>query len=123
MQAQSMIPSGRPAGGGALFVGGVAAMLASTCCIGPLVLLAVGFSGAWIAGLTALEPCRPAFIALALVALFVAGRAIWRPAIACAPDEVCAAPAVKRTYKALFGVVVILVLVAIAFPFVAPMFY
>jgi mercuric ion transport protein len=38
--------------------GGLAAILASTCCLGPLVLVALGFSGAWIGNLTVLEPCR-----------------------------------------------------------------
>src|SRR5262249_21139063 len=126
MELQSATPSGpssRPTGRGALFVGGLAAILASTCCLGPLVLLALGFSGAWIGSLTALEPYRPVFIGLALVALFLAARPIWRPAIACAPGEVCAAPAVKRMYKVLFGVVAILVLIALTFPFVAPLFY
>ena len=33
-------------GRGALFAGGLAAILASTCCLGPLVLVALGFSGA-----------------------------------------------------------------------------
>jgi hypothetical protein len=33
-------------GRGALFAGGLAAILASTCCLGPLVLIALGFSGA-----------------------------------------------------------------------------
>lgn len=33
-------------GRGALFTGGVAAILASTCCLGPLLLGALGFSGA-----------------------------------------------------------------------------
>ncbi|HFY8758948.1 TPA: mercuric transporter MerT family protein, partial [Salmonella enterica subsp. enterica serovar Typhimurium] len=32
-------------GRGALFAGGLAAILASTCCLGPLVLVALGFSG------------------------------------------------------------------------------
>ena len=35
-------------GRGALAAGGLAAILASTCCLGPLVLVALGFSGAWI---------------------------------------------------------------------------
>lgn len=39
-------------GRGALFAGGLAAILASTCCLGPLVLVALGFSGAWIGNLT-----------------------------------------------------------------------
>ena len=41
---------------GVLAVGGLAAVLASTCCLGPLVLLALGFSGAWIGNLAKLEP-------------------------------------------------------------------
>src|SRR3546814_7335443 len=55
-------------GRGALFAGGLAATLASTCCLGPLVLVALGFSGAWIGNLTVLEPYRPIFIGVALVA-------------------------------------------------------
>ena len=56
-------------GRGALFAGGLAAILASACCLGPLVLIALGFSGAWIGNLTVLEPYRPIFIGAALVAL------------------------------------------------------
>ncbi len=72
---------------GALLVGGVAAILASTCCLGPLVLVALGLTGAWIGTLTLLEPYRPFFIGGALVALFFAGRRIFRPARACEPGE------------------------------------
>lgn len=32
-------------GGGALVAGGIAALLASTCCLGPLALVALEFSG------------------------------------------------------------------------------
>ena len=53
-------------GRGALFAGGLAAILASTCCLGPLVLVALGFSGAWIGNLTALEPYKPIFAVIAL---------------------------------------------------------
>jgi mercuric ion transport protein len=66
-------------GRGVLVAGGLAAILASTCCLGPLVLIALGFSGAWIGNLTVLEPYRPIFIAAALVALFFAYRRIFRP--------------------------------------------
>ena len=110
-------------GRGALFAGGVAAILASTCCLGPLVLLLLGVSGAWIGNLTALEPYRPIFIGAAVVALFFAARHIFRQAVACRPGEVCAVPQVQTTYKVLFGIVVGLVLVAVGFPFVAPLFY
>ena len=110
-------------GRGALYAGGLAAILASTCCLGPLVLLMLGFSGAWIGNLTALEPYRPYFVVIAVVALLFAYRQIFRPAVACKPGEVCAVPQVRTTYKALFGLVGLLILIAVSFPYVAPLFY
>lgn len=108
---------------GALLTGGLAALLASTCCLGPLVLLTLGFSGAWIGNLTVLEPYRPVFIAVALIALLLAWRRLWRPVAACAPGAVCALPSVNRAYRWLFGAVAALVLLALAFPYLAPLFY
>lgn len=116
-------PTTPQSGCGALFAGGLAAILASTCCLGPLVLITLGFSGAWIANLTALEPYRPYFIGVALIALFFAWKRIWRPAAACRPGEVCAVPQARRAYKLLFGAVLILVLIALGFPYAAPWFY
>ena len=110
-------------GRGALLAGGVAALLASACCLGPLVLLMLGVSGASIGNLTALEPYRPVFIGVALVAVYFAHRRIFRPAGECLPGEICAVPAVSRTYKVLFWVVVALLGVALVFPYVAPFFY
>ena len=106
-----------------LLAGGLAAILASTCCLGPLLLISLGFSGAWIGNLTALEPYRPFFIGAALVALFFAWRRIFRPAGACKPGEVCAIPQVRSSYRLLFWVVLALVLVALGFPYVLPLFY
>lgn len=108
---------------GALAAGGLAAILASTCCLGPLVLVALGFSGAWIGNLTVLEPYRPLFIGAALIALFFAWRSIFRPARACKPEDVCAVPRVRTAYKVIFWIVAALVLVALAFPYVLPLFY
>ena len=110
-------------GRGVLFAGGVAAILASTCCLGPLVLVALGISGAWIGNLTKLEPYRPIFIGAALVALFFAWRHIFRPSHACEPGEVCALPQVRTTYKLIFWIVTALVLIALAFPYVLRFFY
>ena len=108
---------------GALVAGGIAAVLASTCCLGPLVLVVLGFSGAWIGNLTVLEPYRPALIGLALVALFFAYRRIFRPAQACRPGDVCALTQVKATYKMIFWGVSALVVIALAFPYILPLFY
>jgi mercuric ion transport protein len=110
-------------GSSALLTGGMAAILASTCCIGPLVLITLGVSGAWISNLTLLEPFRPIFIAVAVVALFFAYRRIWRAPAACEPGQVCALPQVNRNYKTLFGIVSALVIIALGFPLVAPWFY
>ena len=110
-------------GRSALVAGGLAAILASICCLGPLVLIALGFSGAWIGNLTVLEPYRPIFIGVALVAMFCAYRRIFRPAQACKPGEVCSIPRVRIAYKIIFWIVAVLVVVALAFPYVLPLFY
>ena len=115
----SEVKSGR----GALVAGGLAAFLASTCCLGPLVLVTLGVSGAWISNLTMLEPYRPLFIGAALIAMFFAYRQIFRPLQDCEPGEVCAVPRVRRTYQVVFWIVAALVIMALAFPYVLPLFY
>ena len=106
-----------------MITGALAAILASTCCLGPLVLITLGISGAWIGSLSVLEPYQPFFIAGTILALVLAWRQIWRPAINCAPDEVCAIPQVKFAYKLLFFAVLVLMLIALGFPLIANWFY
>ena len=72
---------------------------------------------------TLLGDRRRAFIGAALVALFFAGRRIFRPTQACKPGEVCAIPQVRTTYKLIFWIVAALVLVALGFPYAMPFFY
>ena len=105
-----------------LALGGLAAILASACCLGPLVLVLLGVSGAWIGNLTRLEPYRPLFLSAALIALFFAWRRIFRLARACTPGEVCAMPHVRTPSKVIFACVAALVLIAFAFPYAAPLF-
>jgi mercuric ion transport protein len=119
----AIVMSESKSGRGSLFAGGVAAILASACCLGPLVLITLGISGAWIGNLAALEPYRPWFIGAALVAMVFAWRQIYRPADACQPGEVCAVPQVRTAYKVVFWIVALLILTALAFPFVLPLFY
>ncbi|WP_298219564.1 mercuric ion transporter MerT [Halothiobacillus sp.] len=107
-------------------IGGViAAIGASLCCIGPLVLVMLGVSGAWIGNLAALEPFRPYFLGAALVALFFAWKKIYRApaAAACTPGSLCAMPQTNRIYKVLFWVVAVFVVLAMTFPYIAPLFY
>ena len=107
----------------ALAAGGLAAVLASACCLGPLLLVSVGLSGAWIGNLTRLAPLRPIFICVALVSMVFAYRRIYRPAAECKPGEICALPESRRAYRILFWIVSVLVLVALTFPYFLPLFY
>jgi len=113
----------RRVGSKALAAGGVAAILASACCLGPLLLVSIGFSGAWLGGFKVFEPFRPVFLAAAAVALIVAWCRIYRPAVVCKPGEVCAAPQVNSVYKLLFWGVTALVGASAVFPYALPLFY
>lgn len=109
-----------------LIGGALAAFAASLCCVGPLVLVSLvslGVSGAWIANLTALEPYRPVFIGAALVLMGLAWRAIYRVPVACEPGSQCATPRTLKLYKLMFWLVSALVLLAIVFPYIVPLFY
>jgi mercuric ion transport protein len=105
----------------ALGTGALAALLASACCLGPLVLVMLALGGAWAANLAALEPYRPWFIGAAILALFFAGRRILRAREDC--ESGCAVSQVSRAYRVSFWVVVALVLLAIVYPYVLPFFY
>lgn len=102
-------------------IGGVlAAVGASACCVLPLVLVTLGIGGTWVSTLTALEPFRPLFIALALGFFSMAGYRMYRQPGACAPGDACAAPGVSRRQRAIFWSAVPLVAALIAFPWFAP---
>jgi mercuric ion transport protein len=105
--------------------GAIAAIAASLCCVGPLVLVMLGIGGAWVANLAVLEPFRPYFLGAALIALFFAWKKIYRApaAAACAPGSLCAMPQTERVYKLLFWVVAALIALALVFPVLAPLFY
>lgn len=108
---------------GALVTGGVAAILASACCIGPLLLVSVGLGGAWVSNLQGLEPFKPLFLAVSLVAMIFAFRKIYSPGNACVPGEICAFPQTQLVYKILLWIVLGLIQLALTFPYIAHYFY
>ena len=110
-------------GHAALAGGGIAALLASACCVAPLALVSVGLGGAWLANLRVLEPYQPVFIGVALLALYGAHRRLFVRARACAPDDACARAAPRRLARAIFWSAAALVLVALVFPYLAPLLY
>jgi mercuric ion transport protein len=107
-----------------LTFGGVsAALAASSCCSEPLVLFALGVSGAWIANLTRLAPYQPLFIAATAACL---GAGYWLAyrarKVACANDETCVRPLPRLLVKVGLAVASILAGGALAFAFLAPLF-
>jgi len=110
-------------GSGTLIAGVIAGITASVCCVGPLVLLGLGVSGAWIGNLTALEPYRPIFIGVTLVFLGLAFRKLYLVPIACAPGQHCAVPANRKRQRFVFWLVALPVLLLLAFPWYASLFY
>jgi mercuric ion transport protein len=107
---------------GFLVAGIVAAIGASACCLGPLVLLALGVSGAWIGSLTALEPFRPIFIGLTLLFLAFAFHRLYLARLACSPGSACANPRTLNRQRLGFWIVTILLLGLMAVPWFIPLF-
>jgi mercuric ion transport protein len=104
----------------ALAAGGlVVGLLASSCCLLPLLLLSIGISGAWIAQLTALAPYQPLFLGVAAIAL---GLGFWRAYRRqdCAVGSLCERPAVPRTTKLLLWLGVVAVLAAVSIDAIGP---
>ncbi len=92
-----MLKTGLPLAGGLL-----AAIGASLCCAGPLVLLTLGISGSWISNLTLLEPYQP-LLALTVFVLFAyAGWLLFKPTTHYKPDTVCVRPKTQRRRKRLY---------------------
>ncbi|SNT69823.1 mercuric transporter MerT family protein [Psychrobacter sp. LV10R520-6] len=84
-------------------IGGIlAAIGASVCCVGPLVLLLLGVSGSWIGNLTAFEPYKPIFVLFVLLSFGYSGWKIYRPVGECEPDTACAVIAIQQRRKIIF---------------------
>ena len=118
-----LVRSEREKSSSLLAAGGFAALLASSCCLGPLVLVMLGFSGAWIGQLRRLEPYRPWFLGFTLLTLVLAGVRIFRPAEACTDGTVCATKVRPSHQKMLFAAVVLMALIAFLYPYIARFFY
>lgn len=116
---RSATPAGRRDGW--LAGGGIAgALLASACCVLPLVLFSLGIGGAWIGQLTALAPYQPWFWAAG--ALFVAGGLVsaWRGRRACRVDGSCGPSRARRVAHAVLWLAAALLAVSALWPFIVP---
>jgi mercuric ion transport protein len=104
-----------------LWAGAGASVIGSLCCIGPLVLLALGVSGAWIGQLTALEPYRPLFILVTLVFPAPGFRQLYLLPQRCEAGETCDDPRRARRQRTIFWIVLLGVMALIAFPWFPPL--
>ena len=104
----------------AITAGALAAVGASICCVGPLALLGLGISGAWIGSLTAFEPFRPVLIGLTFVFLALAFRKLYLVPQVCEPGTACADPSVLHRQRTIFWVICAFLSALIAIPWVAP---
>jgi mercuric ion transport protein len=111
-----------PNGSGFLAAGILAAFGASICCIGPIVLLALGISGAWIGSFGVLESYRPIFIGLTLFFLGFAFYRLYSAPRTCAPGSDCADRRTLKNRQLSFWIVALLALGLVAIPWFAPLF-
>jgi len=109
---------------GLVSIGGIlAALAAASCCVVPFALFMLGISGAWISNLTALEPYQPIFAAVAFGFLGYGFYLIYRkPKVECAEGSYCAKPSSGRTARIGLWTATVLVVIALGFPKLAPLF-
>jgi len=104
--------------------GALGAVLASSCCIVPLLFVVLGVGGAWMGHLTALEPYKTYFAATALMFL---GFGFWRiyikPKSKCESETACANPVSSRLTKIVLWSAGVLVLLSMTIDYWAPFFY
>jgi len=126
MQARSPASPGalpRPAAP-PLTLAALAAMLASGCCVLPLLLALLGLSGAWTSQLRWLQPYSGPLALLALAALGMAGWRLYRPQpLACDTQEAQACQRSNLQVRRWFWWVAVLTLLPLVLPLVAPLFY
>lgn len=108
---------------GSLIAGVLAALGASACCAGPLILLMLGISGSWASQLVAMEPYSPYLTGLTLLFIGTAFCNLYLRPRACALGDGCAVEPVKRNQRFVFWLVAVPVLLLLASPWFAPLFY
>ena len=95
------------------------ALAASSCCIVPLALFALGITGARMGKLTALAPYQPIFLVITLGVLLAGYVLVHRRArSACAPGGACARPVAGWLVKGALWAATALVAAALAFPYI-----
>lgn len=99
-----------------LLIGGgiVASIIASLCCIGPLVLTILGISGAAV--LSKFEAIRLPMILVVLALFGFSGFALYRKRNSCEPGSICAYPKKYRRMVVFYWIGLAVALLGITSP-------
>lgn len=100
----------------------LAAIGASACCVGPLLLLSLGIGGAWMITLTSMETTRPFFIILTVLFIWGGFMKLYLNKDDCQEGAVCVSNQVIRKQRQIFWIGSIAILLLLAFPWYAPYF-
>jgi mercuric ion transport protein len=100
----------------------LAAIGASACCVGPLLLLSLGIGGAWMSSLTSMETVRPFFFIISLIFIGLSYRKLYLMPDSCKEGQACAVSEVKQRQRMIFWVGSVLILLLLTFPWYAPYF-
>ncbi len=100
----------------------LAAIGASVCCVGPLLLLSLGIGGAWMSTLTSMETVRPFFFILSLIFIGLGYRKLYLIPETCEENQVCAVSEIKQRQRMFFWIGSVLILLLLTFPWYAPYF-
>lgn len=106
----------------------IGAILTSSCCILPLVLLSLGIGGAWTSHLTALAPYQPYILIATMIMLGAGFYAAYRKprnvtlADTCDMDGYCGTPLADKVIKTALWSATAIIVLALAWPYIAPFF-
>jgi mercuric ion transport protein len=103
--------------------GFLSAIGATACCFGPLLLVTVGFGGAWAGRLRSLAPLQPVFTVLTIVFMAFAFHRLYIAPRRCASGEACESPQVLRRQRLAFWIVAAAIAAMIVFPYFSEFLY
>jgi mercuric ion transport protein len=106
-----------------LAAGALSAIGATACCFAPLLLVMLGFGGAWAARMKSLEPLQPIFFATTLGFMAVGFYQFYVLPRKCVAGQACALPHVLRRQRIAWWIVAAIIALMGAFPLFASYFY
>lgn len=96
-----------------------ASLLASLCCIGPLIIVSLGAGGVWASYAFIFEPYRPYLIALVAVLFGYAYYKLYINPPPCGIEAGCISPRMFFIQRVIFWIILAISIALITFPYYA----